>query len=145
VHDFVRRGHVFIGCRGLLVFALAAGGAHPARAADPEPVAEMAPFPYSGQGPFVTGPARVISSPVFGLGFAAGALLCAPVSIAQDPRMEGRVPREKHASLVCGRYLGTAVGWPVYAAVGLPFFIVKGLFWDAPRALFGRGRAAVPS
>ena len=92
-------------------------------------------FPYSGQGPFVIGPARFLSSPVFGVGFMAGALVCAPISLAQDPRMEGNVPRDKQASIVCGRGLGTALGWPVYAAVGLPFFILKGLFWDAPRAV----------
>ena len=94
-------------------------------------------FPYTGQGPFVIGPARFLSSPVFGVGFMAGALVCAPISLVQDPRMEGNVPREKQASIVCGRGLGTALGWPVYAAVGLPFFILKGLFWDAPRALAG--------
>ena len=92
-------------------------------------------FPYEGQGPFVIFPARFLSTPVAGLGFMAGALVCAPISLIQDPRMEGKVPRDQQASIVCGRSLSLALGWPVYAAVGLPFFILKGLFWDAPRAV----------
>jgi hypothetical protein len=38
-----------------------------------------------------------------------------------------------------------AIGWPVYAAVGLPFFALKKIFWDGPRAigaLFGKKEPA---
>ena len=52
--------------------------------------------------------------------------------------MEGDVPRDKHASVICGKGLAHALGWPVYAATGLPFFLIKGLFWDGPRAMFTR-------
>lgn len=118
---------------------LAALLAWPAGAARAEePGAPAGAFPYSGAGPFVIIPGRFFSAPVYGAGFAAGALLCAPISLIQDPRMEGKVKHEKQASLVCGGYLGTAVGWPVYAATGLPFFLLKLLFWDAPRAVFGK-------
>ena len=91
-------------------------------------------FPYTGQGPFVIGPARFISAPISGMGFMLGAIVCAPVSLAQDPHLKGGVPEEKQAHLVCGRAVAKALRWPVYAAVGLPFYLGKLLFWDAPRA-----------
>lgn len=97
---------------------------------------EMPLFPYEKQGGFVIGPARLFSAPVYQVGFLAAGLVCLPVSIAQGSLEDGKVDREKEASFVCGKAFGTAIGWPVYAAVGLPFFILKGAFWDAPRALF---------
>ena len=93
-------------------------------------------FPYEKQGGFVIGPARLIASPVYQIGFLSAGLVCLPVSIAQGSLEEGKVDREKEASVVCGKTFGTILGWPVYAAAGLPFFILKGLFWDAPRAVF---------
>ncbi|MBI4425151.1 MAG: hypothetical protein HY554_15580 [Elusimicrobia bacterium] len=108
--------------------------AAPVRAQEPRPAA---PFPYTNAGPFVTVPASIVSSPAYQAGYIVGAIACLPVSIAKDARNEGKVPHDRQASLVCGRTLGAILGWPVYAAAGLPFFILKGLFWDAPRALAG--------
>jgi hypothetical protein len=92
-------------------------------------------FPYEGQGGFVMVPARVVSEPVYQVGFMAGALLCLPVSLAQDMRRanDASGPAKQEASIVCGRSLGRGLGWPVYAAAGLPFFILKQVFWDGPR------------
>jgi len=64
-----------------------------------------------------------------------GVLACAPVSLLQDPHFEGKVPEEKQAHLRCGRAVGSALRWPVFAAVGLPFYLAKFLFWDAPRKI----------
>jgi hypothetical protein len=91
----------------------------------------MPDFPYAGQGPFVVAPAKFVSSIPAQAGFLAGELVCLPVSIAQGDE----VAPDKQASLVCGRGLGVALGWPVYAAVGLPFFVLKETFWDFPRAV----------
>jgi hypothetical protein len=44
-------------------------------------------------------------------------------------------PREKEYSLICGKYTGSAIGWPVYAAVGLPLYILKETFWEFPKAV----------
>ncbi len=94
---------------------------------------EMPSQPYEGQGPFVTLPARIFSAPVYQTGFLAGALLCLPASLVQDARRKGEIAREQEASVVCGKDLGLVLGWPVYAAVGLPFFLIKQAFWDGPR------------
>jgi|GEM_PF-4464122 len=94
---------------------------------------EMPEQPYQGQGPFVVGPARAISTPVYQIGFMTGALLCLPASLVQDARRKGEITREREASVVCGKDLGLVLGWPVYAAVGLPFFLLKQAFWDGPR------------
>lgn len=111
----------------------------PARAEEGQPV--FTAFPYEKQGPFVTAPARFLATPIYQLGFMTGALVCLPVSLIQDPYAIGNVPHDKEASLVCGRGLGTALGWPVYAAIGLPLFTLKQLFWDGPRAIAGLGRS----
>lgn len=95
-------------------------------------------FPYAGQGPFVVGPARTLAAPAFSAGFMAGALLCLPISLIQNPKAGTQGPNGKEASIVCGKGLGTLVGWPVYTAGGFPFFLIKKLFWDAPRAVMGR-------
>lgn len=121
--------------RPALILLLAASPACAQVMAAPESL-----FPYARAGPFVTVPARFLSGPVYGTAFMAGALACLPVSLAQDPRMEGKVARDKHASVICGSGLAQALGWPVYAAAGLPFFLIKGLFWDGPRAALGMGR-----
>jgi len=82
-------------------------------------------FPYDKQGPFVMIPARIASMPVAQVGFMAGALVCLPASLIQDQRAHGQVAHDREASIVCGKDLGLVLGWPVYAAVGLPFFILK--------------------
>ena len=87
-------------------------------------------FPYTGQGPFVIIPANIGFSIPYQLGYMTGALLCLPISIARDARNEGDIPHDQQASLRCGRNLGLALGWPVYAAAGLPFFILKKAFWE---------------
>lgn len=84
-------------------------------------------FPYAGQGPFVLFPAKFLSSPVTQVGYMAGELVCLPVSLAQGPE-----EHDHDASLVCGKALGIGLGWPVYAAVGLPFYVLKQAFWDLP-------------
>lgn len=117
------------------VLPLSALAAQAPHAAGRQPAPAQSESPYTGEGPFVIVPARVVSTPVFGMGFMVGLLACAPVALAQDPHWEGKIPEEKRAHLVCGRAVGSAVRWPVYTAVGLPFFIVKKLFWDAPRKI----------
>lgn len=93
-------------------------------------------FPYQNQGPFVVAPAKFVSAPFSQIGYMVGEVVCLPVSIAQGPRAH-----DQEASPVCGKTLGTGVGWPIYAVIGLPFFILKAAFWDAPRAAFQLGRA----
>jgi hypothetical protein len=111
----------------------------PARAADAvareSPPSAQSDSPYTGQGPFVNYPARFVSTPIFGMGYMVGVLVCAPISLMQDPHLEGKVPEEKQAHLRCGRAVGTAIRWPVYAVVGLPFYLAKKLFWDIPRKI----------
>ena len=104
-------------------------------------------FPYAKQGPFVIMPARIVSSPVYQVGYLAGIFACLPASLIQDARSGGDVPRDKEASVVCGRGLGLLIGWPVYAASGLPFYLLKQIFWDGPRALAGlfKAPAALPA
>lgn len=114
---------------------------NPARAAaEDQPAFTL--FPYQKQGRFVTAPAQFLATPVYQLGFMTGALLCLPASLLQDPHGTGEAGHDKEASIVCGRGLGTALGWPVYATLGLPLFIGKSLFYDAPRAV---GRALRPA
>jgi hypothetical protein len=98
---------------------------------------EVPTAPYQSSGNFVILPAKVISGPVYQIGFIAGAAVCLPASLIQNASTKEDVPHDKEASIICGRALGKGLGWPVYAAAGLPFFLIKGLFWDGPRALFG--------
>ncbi|MBI4345958.1 MAG: hypothetical protein HY553_03830 [Elusimicrobia bacterium] len=97
-----------------------------------------APFPYAGQSKFVTVPARAFSSPAVQAGFMAGALLCLPGTLYQEARKTEEIPMDRQPSIRCGRALGNALGWPVYAAVGVPFWLLEGLFWRAPRAILGK-------
>src|SRR5581483_241596 len=99
--------------------------------ADTAPLLPLAP--YEDQGGFVVGPAKLVASPVYGVGFLAGAMVCLPVSLVQQGSAQEPVPHEKEASLICGKYAGIGIGWPVYAAVGLPLFILKKTFWDFPK------------
>ena len=94
---------------------------------------EMPTQPYEDQGPFVIVPASVVSAPLYQVGFLAGAFLCLPASLIQDARRKEEISRDQEASMVCGKDLGLVLGWPVYAAVGLPFFLLKQAFWDGPR------------
>ncbi|MBI3297778.1 MAG: hypothetical protein HYZ75_06420 [Elusimicrobia bacterium] len=104
------------------------------------------PFPYRGEGPFVIGPARTLAAPVYSTGFMLGALACLPISLAQNPRAGTQGSNGREASVSCGRWLGNGLGWPVYAAAGLPFFLLKKAFWDGPRALMpGKARAGSPT
>lgn len=99
-----------------------------------------APFPWGDQTKFVTVPARALSSPVAQAGFMAGALACLPGTLYQEARRHGEVPFDQQPSIVCGRALSTALGWPVYTAIGLPFYVLQTLFWTAPRAVIGAGK-----
>lgn len=116
---------------GLVLAPLWLGRPAQAREGDPN----LPLFPYAKQSKFVTEPARFLSAPVYKIAFMAGVIVCLPVSIAQDPHQDGSVPHDKEASIVCGKGLGTALGWPVYAAIGLPLFIGQELFWTGPRAI----------
>ena len=123
----------FSGALAALLLCAAAG------AQDVE--SDAALFPYARQGPFVIMPARIVSSPAYQAGYLAGIFLCLPASLVQDARSGGDVPRDREASVVCGRNSGRVVGWPVYAATGLPFYLLKKIFWDAPRAVAGLFKA----
>lgn len=130
--------------RALLCLLLAAAGA--ANAADmPE---DVPLFPYENQGQFVILPARIASALVYQTGFMVGTIVCLPASLIQDAKGEEDIPRDKEASVVCGRTLGIGLGWPVYAAAGLPFYLLKGIFWTGPRAaaaLFHKAAAPEPA
>ena len=117
--------------RALLVAAFAALLAAPAYA-DTTP--ELPLWPYENQGGFVQAPAKLVASPVYGVGFLAGAFVCLPATLVQQGDKNDQ-PRDKEFSLICGKYAGAALGWPVYAAVGLPLFIVKQTFWEFPKAV----------
>ncbi|MBI3551375.1 MAG: hypothetical protein HY077_02550 [Elusimicrobia bacterium] len=115
-----------------MIAALLLGGSSPALA-DTAPNLPL--VPYENQGSFVVEPAKFIASPVYGAGFLVGAFACLPISLVQVGSSEGKTPHEKEASLVCGKYVGTAVGWPVYLVAGLPFYVLKETFWEAPKAV----------
>ncbi|MBI4377088.1 MAG: hypothetical protein HY549_11640 [Elusimicrobia bacterium] len=100
-----------------------------------EPQSHFPLFPYTNEGPFVTAPARFVAALPQQAGFITGAALCLPVSLFQDARSKGGVTDQKAASLTCGKWMSLGLGWPVYAAAGLPFFILKKIFWDGPRAI----------
>ncbi|OGR84524.1 MAG: hypothetical protein A3J74_01625 [Elusimicrobia bacterium RIFCSPHIGHO2_02_FULL_57_9] len=102
-------------------------------------------YPYAKQGQFVIGPARIISSLPFQAGFLAGAAACLPLSLAKDARSGGTMTDAQAPSLTCGKWLGLGIGWPVYAASGLPFYILKQLFWTGPRAIINRLSAPRPA
>jgi hypothetical protein len=126
----VRLGRLAL-CAGLVLAPLWLGQSAQAREGD----ANLPLFPYAKQSKFVTEPARFLSAPFYEIGFMTGAIICLPVSIAQDPHQDGSVPHDKEASIVCGKGLGTGIGWPVYAAIGLPLLIGQELFWTGPRAI----------
>ena len=98
-----------------------------------EPV--LAAFPYSGQSKFVTIPAVAFSQPAVQAGFMVGAIVCLPGSLYKEAKKTDEIPMDQQPSIRCGRALGTALGWPVYAAVGLPFLLLEGVFWKGPRAI----------
>ncbi|MBI5203112.1 MAG: hypothetical protein HY925_16095 [Elusimicrobia bacterium] len=107
----------------------------PARAFAEDSEPAPAAFPYEGQSKFVTIPAQAFSQPAVQAGFMVGAIVCLPGSLYKEAKKADEIPMDQQPSIKCGRALGTALGWPVYAAVGLPFLILEGIFWKAPRAI----------
>ncbi len=117
----------------IVALALAIVLAAPPCFADEAPLLPL--VPYEDQGNFVIQPAKFVAAPVYGVGFMLGAFVCLPISLVQQGSKEEPVPHDREASLICGKFTGVAIGWPVYAAVGLPLFILKKTFWDFPKAI----------
>lgn len=123
-------------CLFLLVRGQAYGG---------QLIPEFPLYPYAEQGGFVTGPARTIASLPYQVGFLAGAAICLPLSLIEDARSHGQMTDAQAPSLICGKWLGLGIGWPVYIASGLPFLILKGAFWTGPKAVANHFRTPGPA
>lgn len=98
-------------------------------------------WPWTGQGPVVNVPARIASDPVKQIVGMALALTMVPIDLGVQavkgkPQDDAPIPKFAHAGL-CG---GVLLGKGVALAVGAPFRLIKGIFWDAPKALAGGGR-----
>lgn len=115
-----------------LLFQPPAAGQSPA-SQEPDAPPPPSDAPYTGQGRFVLYPARVISSPLLGIGYMLGAIACAPAALVQQHRRDWNVPEEEEVQWKCALKTGMALRWPLFAAAGFPFYAVKKLFWDGPR------------
>jgi hypothetical protein len=96
--------------------------------------------PYDGEGAVVETSAEslgMLSMVVVG---APAAAVCVPGDLVYSAvRWEWKFGV---LSDRCAEYVGGAAGWTGYVIGGAPFFLLKKVLWDAPRALLGVGAAS---
>lgn len=103
--------------------------------------------PWDGQGPFVEAPAAIVGAPVASLAGTGLALAMIPFDLADygirgpQGRQDETIPKFAKAGLCAGAYLGVGVS----TAAGLPFRILKLLFWDGPKRLIAPAPPRGPS
>jgi hypothetical protein len=124
--------------RVAILFALALVG--PARAEQPGDWPRMIELPtFVDEGPFVTVPANVVGLPTLILVGGTATIACTPFDLLRGLSVGGGYGT---VATACAETVGRPVGNAAYILGGAPFWFVKQVFWNAPRALFDKTRPA---
>jgi len=97
--------------------------------------ADYPPLPggYDVEGPFVSGPASSSGMILGVLAAPLGGIVCSPVDLVR-----GATSQTHEVSTLmelCAEMAFRGGYYGVYYVVGAPFYLVKKLFWDAPKTL----------
>ena len=107
----------------------------PTRAEQPGDWPRLIELPtYVGEGPFVTVPANVVGMPVLVVAGGAATMACTPFDLLRGLSVGGGYGS---VAIACAESVGRPIGNAAYIIGGAPFWVIKQVFWNGPRALIG--------
>lgn len=117
-----------------LTCLLAAASAAAETTPPPRPSRWLEIHTYDPEGPFVALPAQTFGMTTLIVVGGGAAMLCMPFDFAHT-----FIHRGDYGAIAesCGSNVGQVAASGTYLAGGAPFFVLKKMFWDAPRMLFG--------
>lgn len=97
---------------------------------------------YADDGAFVHWPASAVGMTTFVVFGGAATLACTPFDL-----LRGLTVPDTYGTVAdgCGTLVGQTVGNATYSLAGAPFWAMKYLAWDGPRALLRRAPADDPT
>ena len=120
---------------------LLVAGAAGAAEVEPAPAAPWLDIhTYDPDGPFVSIPAKTAGMATLVVVGGAMAVFCSPFDLVIGLANRGGYGATAQA---CASQCGHAAANGTYLAIGAPFWLLKGAFWDGPRRLL-RGPAPPP-